>query len=658
MEWNVYTPVIGQDPGRRVGTDNPPALVRGVAADYDVRTPREVVRAWVAQMPEALRPQWIETSLSHKVRLVWVFEREIPVSGSSHAEEFMAQFAKRLKLSTALPGYDDASEKPTQMWTNGGEWEACAPQPMPWSALFSIAVEAGSETRNNAPQEVPLGVIEVQRRWPGRWQGEFELNAVGVRFWDETADNERGCQIKSDGMLCFTGAVPFMSWSALLGARWVEEQQSRTLAEAAQGIYFDGRMYHRLDSHGSWQQVRREDIILQLATAGISMQREQGASVTDAGRVLSFIQLNNSIDGAAPLIFGKPNTVVDCHGRRVLNTSRLRMLEPAPGKCGPEQFPFIYSWLQSVVRPAPGLLPYESLMAWIARYYRALREGKPALGQAAFLCGPPNCGKTLLSVRVMCPLFGNRMANPYDFLTGKTAFTDNLFESGLWVINDEESPNERSRNSMLSKVKSAVVNPTHEYHAKFGKRTVVEWSGRICVTTNDDPQSVAILPDVSAGTRDKLCFYAFIDSGFDWPNKGEVERLIAAELPFLANWLLEHTPPAEVLENTRMGVKSYFDPRLLALSQQQAYGHNALELVRLWSKVGADWGEQVQEWKGNPTTMYAAMDACEVLKGVLRDWNVPKLSKALRSLALVPGTGIEFASNAHEREFIVRKGNL
>ena len=27
-------------------------------------------------------------------------------------------------------------------------------------------------------------------------------------------------------------------------------------------------------------------------------------------------------------------------------------------------------------------------------------------------------------------------------------------------------------------------------------------------------------------------------------------------------------------------------------------------------------------------------------------------------LALVPGTGIEFASNAHEREFIVRKGNL
>jgi hypothetical protein len=382
-EWNIYSPVVGQDPGRRVAKDNPPALLRGVAADYDVRTPRETVRQWVAQMEEPLRPQWIETTLSGKVRLVWVFERDVPVMSSLHAEEFMGAFRRRLRLSTALPGYDEASEKPTQMWTNGGEWEPCALRPVPWSALFSVALEAGSRVRQNAAQEIPLALIEqeVQRRWPGRWQGEFTLNAVGVRFWDDTADNERGCQVKSDGMLCFTGAVPFMSWAALFGARWTEEQQSHNLAQAAEGIYFDGRMYHRLDAHGFWQQVRREDIILQLANSGVSAQREQGASTTDVGRVLAFIQLNNSIDGAAPLIFGKPNTVVECHGRRVLNTSRLKLLEPAPGKCGPEHFPFIHHWLRSVVRPSPGLLPFESLMAWMARYYRALRESKPALGQ-------------------------------------------------------------------------------------------------------------------------------------------------------------------------------------------------------------------------------------------------------------------------------------
>jgi hypothetical protein len=52
------------------------------------------------------------------------------------------------------------------------------------------------------------------------------------------------------------------------------------------------------------------------------------------------------------------------------------------------------------------------------------------------------------------------------------------------------------------------------------------------------------------------------------------------------------------------------------------------------------------------------MDACDLLKGVLRDWSVPKLSKAVRSLALVPGTGVEFAVDTHEREFVVRKGGL
>lgn len=655
-QWNAYTPVVGTDPGRRVAKENPPALLRGMVADYDVQTPREVVDGWIAQIEEPLRPQWVETSLSGKVRLVWVFAQEVPVTGAAHAEEFFAQFSRRVGLSTALPGYDDASERCSQMWTNGGEWRACAPAAVPWSVLFSVAVAAGSSMRRQAAQEVPLELIEqeVQRRWPGRWQGEFKLNSVGVRFWDETADNERGAQVKPDGMLCFTGGAAFMSWSAILGARWLEDQRSQNLAEAAADIYFDGRVYHRLDMHGRWQQVRREDIILQLANAGVSTRREPGEATNDAGRVLSFIQLHNSIDGAAPLIFGKPNKVVECHGRRVLNTSRLHILEPAPGRRGPQDFPFIYSWLRPAFRQVPDQLPFESCMAWVARFYRALREASPALGQVVFLCGPPNCGKTLFAVRLLCPLFGGRMVNPYDYLVGRTSFSDNLFESAYWSINDEESPSETARQVMLSRLKSAVVNPTHEYHAKFAKKMSIYWTGRTCITTNDDAQSVAMLPEITSGTRDKMCFYAFQDSGYLWPVKDEVEKLISQELPFFANWLLEWQPPAEVLEGSRMGVKSYYDPRLLGLSQQQAYSHNAKELVALWTRVGPEW-ENRETWTGNPTAMFASMDLCDTLKGVLRDWNVPKLSRALRSLALVPGTGITFSIGGNEREFVVHK---
>lgn len=654
--WNTYTPVVAVDPGRRVSKSNPPASLRGMVADYDVRTPRDVVRGWIAQMDESLRPQWIETSLSHKVRLVWIFDREIPVESAEHAEELFHAFASHLRLASALPGYDPASEKCAQMWTNGGAWEACAPAPVPWNVLFGLAVEAGSRLRRNASAEVPLAAVEaeVQRRWPGRWQGEFKVNSVGVRFWDPSADNERGCQVKADGMLCFTGTSGFLSWSAILGSRWVDEQRTHNLAEVAAGIYFDGRHYHRQDLHGRWQQVSREDIVLQLANDGISSQRERGQTITDVGRVLSFVQRGNSVDGAAPLIFGKPNTVVECHGRRILNTSRLKILEPAPGRCTPADFPFIDSWLRPAFRPAEGQRPFEACMAWVARFYRALREGKPALGQVGFLCGPANCGKTLFAVRILCRLFGDRMANPYDYLVGKTNFTDNLFEAAYWSINDEESPSEASRHVMLSKLKSAAVNPTHEYHAKFGKRVVIYWQGRIMVTLNDDAQSVGMLPEVTTATRDKMSFFAFRDIGFPWPAKGEVEALIERELPAMANWLLDWEPPAEVLENTRMGVKSYYDPRLLSLSQQQAYAHNAKELVALWTRIGPEW-EGLSEWTGNPTSMFAMMDNCTLLKGVLRDWSVPKLSKAIRSLALVPGTGIRFASGTHEREFIISK---
>jgi hypothetical protein len=654
-DWQVYTPVVGQDPGRRIGKQNPAAAIRGVVADYDVRTPMETVRGWLDQIDSAYRPQWVEVSLSKKVRLVWVFERPVPVADTAHAEQFYLQFARALKLATALPGYDAASEKATQVWTNGGEWHAGNPQPLAWNVLFGLAVTAATATRQDAAAEVPLADVETEmrNRFPGRWTGEFKLDATGVRFWDPTADNETGCQVKPDGMLCFTGNVGFMSWAAIFGARWVEEQRHRNLSELASGIYFDGRHYHRRDLHNRWQQVSREDIILQLTNQGINGQRERGQSINDVGRVLAYVQRGNSIDGAAPLIYGRADSVVEVHGKRVLNTSRLQVLEPATGICTPADFPFIDSWLRPAFVPVPGAHPYESCMAWAARFYRALREGTPALGQVLFLCGPVNCGKTLFSTRILAPLFGNRIVNPYDYLTGKTGFTDNLYEAAFWVINDEESPSEAARQVMLAKLKAASVNPTHEYHAKFGKRTTIPWNGRIMVTGNDDAQSVAMLPDVTQATRDKLSFYAFRDLGYRWPSKEEVERLILQELPAFANWLLQFEPPKGVLENTRMGVASYFDPRLLSLSQQQAYSHNAKELLSLWCRVGAEWTDR-PEWAGNPTAVFAGMDNCELLKGVLRDWSVPKLSKALRSLALVPGTGVRF-SDGQEREFIFTK---
>ena len=111
-------------------------------------------------------------------------------------------FAKKFKLATLLPGYDANSEKPALIWTNGGEWYEFQAAPLPWSLIFGMALDA-SKCLTPQRSDMPIEAVaaEVEKKWPGRWQGPFEVGATGVRFWDDSADNSTGCQVKPDGLL-------------------------------------------------------------------------------------------------------------------------------------------------------------------------------------------------------------------------------------------------------------------------------------------------------------------------------------------------------------------------------------------------------------------------------------------------------------------------
>lgn len=655
-DWQVYTTVMGKDPGRRVGGDNEAVTVLGFSADYDAPTPMETVRDRLGELPAELQPQFIETTLSRKLRLVWVFERPVPVCDSAHAGAFFHAFAAKLKLLTMLAGYDQASEKPTQVWTNGVEWEAWAKEPVSWSALFPLIVEAGKKARRRDNVELPLDVIdtEIRARFPGRWQGEFKLDALGVRFWDETADNQSGCQVKPDGMLCFTGLVGFMSWASIFGTQWVNDKRQKNLSALASDIYYDGRVYLMRTETGWWEN-NQDCVVRALADGGLNPIKEKGQTLSDVSRVLHHIEKCNRIHGAAPLIYEKPNTVCHENGQLILNTSTLAPVQPSDLPSTPDDFPFIYSWLKPAFTPHEGHLPFESCMAWLKRSYLSLLERKATMGQALFICGPASSGKTLFAVRVIAPLMGYRMANPYDYLTGKTNFTDNLFGSAYWCINDEENPSDYFRSVMLAKLKSSTVNPVHQYHPKFAKKLSINWQGRIVATLNDDPQSVAMLPEVTESTKDKLCFYSFRDHGFTFPkDTHETEGRITSELPRFARWLKDWAPPPQVLSSSRMGIESYYDPRLLNMSKQQAPAHNLKELLVIWCRVAPEWNG-TDTWSSTPTGTFASIENCDVLKGVLKEYTVGKLAKGLRSLALLPDSGVAFVEGTNERMFAFNK---
>jgi len=532
------------------------------------------------------------------------------------------------------------------MWTNGGEWIAFRKEPMSWALVSGFAVEAAKKvvaTRTDMPIDVVAA--EVKSRWPGRWKGPFEVGALGVRFWDDTADNPTGCQVKPDGMLCFTGNVPFMKWEHIFGSSWTNEKRALNLGQIAGEIYFDGRSYYQQQG-GCWFDKCREDILLELSARGLNTVKQKGQTVSEAARVLHHIQNVNRVHGAAPLIF-RPPGVVNVAGYRILNTNSLQPIQPANGHCTPADFPLLWNWQNGFFVPVEGLDPLNHWRNYWLRTYLAVLEHEPLMGQAVFLCGPVNNGKSLWVYRMLAPSLGGRLVNPYLYLTGQTHFTDELFGSPLWAINDEEAPDEPRKRAMQAKIKASVVNPELTYHPKFAKKLSLPWQGRVVVTMNDGPDSVGMLPEVNDETRDKLMFFRTQNYAGIWPENKIIEAQVKHELPYMLGWLTRVWKcPEHVTKGAfpRMGMNSYFDPHLLNLSHRQNHYFVFLEVLGLWAHQAPSF-EGKEIWEGNPSTLKAEMHILDSLKEMMREWTSAKVSKALSALARLGGLGVEFVGD-------------
>lgn len=640
--WNVYTSVRGANLSARISADNPPVAAFGAVADYDMVAGIDQVLGYVNQRPEDQHPTYIERSLGMKIRLAWAFEREILIPSSAFYKEFIARLFENLQVPTLLAGYDPASEKPTEVWTNGGEWYDVNPKPLSWEYLFGVVCEVSKKASLFQNGEVPLEVVatEVEKRWPGRWKGDFIRDSVGIRFWDEKADNMTGCQVKPDGMLCFTGTTPFIKWAELFGRAWYEEQRVLNLGRVANDIFFDGKLYWE-NRANRWEDSTRGDVMLRLKGRGLSDKCPKGATQSDAERVLDHIQQVNRVQGAAPLI-NFPRGIVNYDGRRILNTADLNPVRPVDGPVDPEKdFPLIFKFMAGFFA-RPELMPKEFFEAWLGRGHRMVLEHKRFAGQAVFICGPRNNGKTLLCLRIVAPLLGGRVENPIDYMTGDTNFNSELYSSALLAVNDEDAPSsEAARRRMLAKLKGLVVNPVHKYHAKFEKPVTIDWTGRIMVTLNDDPGSVGMLLEVESNTRDKQMYFASQPFSGVFPPQEQLEAQIAKELPFYSRYLLDKQHPPEVLSDDRMGVKSFFDPRILELSHQQTFASNLNELLKVWIRSDAYWSDK-ETWDGSPTDLLSCLQANDLTAGIARDWNQAKMVRSLTSLAKQDGSGIEF----------------
>jgi hypothetical protein len=642
--WQVYSAFKGLIPSARICKTNPPQTMHGLVVDYDMKSDVETVMNFVRQMPAEMQPNFIEISIGLKIRLIWVFETPINCASFEHTEEILQKFHSKLNTKTLLAGYDPASEKPTEMWTNGGVWYEVKQTPLSKEFCFGVACDVANKTNLFCRGEIPLHIIadEIAAKFPGRWKGEFKEGALGIRFWVPTADCPTGAQVKPDGMLCFTGTQPFVSWSEIFGAAWVNEQRALNLGKAGDGIFFDGKNYWE-NNAARWVPLARTDTILLLKNRGLSDKTPKGVALSDAERVLRHIQSEGRVEGAAPLINYRPG-LVNVDGRRLLNTSTVRALEPAPeADCTGDpnvDCPYIWNLFKNIF-PRPELNAIGHFVAWLARAYRSILTYTPLSGQAIFICGPKHNGKTLIVLRIIAPLLGNRYTCPIDYFVGDTQFNDDIFESTLLAINDEDSPkNDASRLRFATRIKAFVVNPTHTYHPKFCPRVTVHWQGRIANTLNDDPASVGMLPEVNSNTEDKMMFFATHDWCDKWDENHIIEAKIAHELPKLGRYLVSVKIPDELKSGDRCGVRSFYDPVILELSKQQGYSYNFVELLKVW--IDTSWEPDKKEWEGTTTELMALLSTCDTLVAVVRDWTVPKAAKSLTTASRTPDGGIEY----------------
>ena len=128
-------------------------------------------------------------------------------------------------------------------------------------------------------------------------------------------------------------------------------------------------------------------------------------------------------------------------------------------------------------------------------------------GQVVALCGPVGAGKTLLRL-ITTEMLGGRVAFPHSFMTGRTAFSSDLFGAETLAIEDQqESVDIRARRHFGAAIKDMAVNSDQRCERKHCDALTLVPLRRVVVTMNDDAERIQVLPPLDDDVADKLMLF-------------------------------------------------------------------------------------------------------------------------------------------------------
>lgn len=615
-----YTLTEPENPGIRSSGKNPIKYLHGIVADYDGEANAIQAALLKVKFSAGKAPAWVTDTFSGKARLLWLFERPVPTYSPEVFSKFMAILIRDFELRKLLPGLDEGAlvDNPHTPYELGTNWrQPFGDARIPHTVVMTALHDASEKAKWKGDVDIPMDAIaaEVTKRWPGRWVGKFEPGARGIRFWDTKADNPTGCTVREQGVQAWTGEHRFIPWGELLGEEFVKSYRASRIGGAIDGTYFDGQSYWRRDETGLWRDLSTEAVKRHLSCIhGLSSETKKGQA-SEVSQALTTIDQLQRVDGAFPCLFLRDEIVRD-GAAKYLNIARAKPMQPsgAPRQWG-DGFPWLASYLQ-------GLFGEEQLkvfLSWLSHFYKNAVAGRPKKGHALFLAGPPSAGKTLLSQRVIGAMMGG-FQEATSYVLGDTNFNESLFFAPLWAVDDAVASADPRRHVGYSQmVKKIVANPYQEYHAKFKKAVTFKFNGRLIVTLNDDPRSIAMLPQVEGSILDKIVILKAAAPGVSF---ADVEDTIRQELPAFADFVHGFVLPDWILtrpdEVARVGHNAWHNPDLLSTAKESSQASGLQELLDLW-RTYYFRGRDTQEWSGSVTELLMELNDMERVKTLVHN---------------------------------------
>lgn len=616
----------GMSPGVRVTKgDNQPFRLHAFVVDYDGKLPENPGYHVLTKPAGEFLPNYLCRTGRGNGRLVWILERPLLLASDKQIAEFLKEAKKALHLDKWLSGLDtEAFSDFTQYFDVGTEWVSIEPTSRIPAALTELwLMKASRELRFDVEKrleyEVPLEDVakEVEARFPGRWRGAFVLGSRGVRFWDPQADNPTGAVVGAEGMFCFTGNQAFVPWKQIFGAKFVEPYEAAYVADVVQESAYDGRSYW-LNTGTHWQEWSKEDFSQELRCRGYDGRKKSGTAASELDVIENMIKKDRRVLRALPFLFF-PSGVISHHGRRYLNTSSVKPIAPsAPVTPGPmvwsdgeKFFPFIHRLMTCMFRGSEeDAMQLIGLLAWLKYFYCNSIDGRPRPGHTIVLAGPAGKGKTLFTKRVLGGLMGGE-ADGSSHLVDGDRWTEDIVGSPVLRIDDSLAVSDTQGLVKFSnRLKKYTANAEMVYEQKYKQTGSVPWFGRIVVACNLDAESLRILPNMDMSTRDKISLFKASEEIIDFPDWGEIEKMLTRELPLLGRFLVDWKLPEEwIATEKRFGVKPYHHHDLFEESRQQGLGTVIEMLKGFLDNYRKTMPPEQTEWHGSAVQLYADLSA-------------------------------------------------